>query len=150
MYMFAEDLKPSLTLQLRSEPKINLIYHVEIIQGKESTCIFSSENYFQAAVVAKKIFNDLMLKFSHLGDIEVIVESLYGRGVSYEINNFNIDFGFQDSESFYQDLVSEFEILLLQDSTKSNIIFRDLVDKHKLNEYQEQRLLTFIRQTDNG
>ena len=148
--MFAKNLKPSLTLQLRSEPKVNLVYNVEIIQGNNTTTLFTSENYYQALAVAKKVFNDLSKNSDQVGDIEVILESLHGRGVSYEINNFCADFGFEDDESFYQELVSEFEILKLKNPSKANTIFRELVETHKLNEYQELRLLGFIRKTTNG
>lgn len=146
--MLASDLKPNITLQLRSEPSINLTYYVEIIENNETFQLFSSENYFQALLIAKTIFNDLRTKRT-TGDIEVIIESLHGRGACYEINDFSFDASFEDTDNFYEELVSEFEMARLQ-QPDINIIFRKIVEKHKLNEYQEQRLLVRIRKISNG
>lgn len=148
--MLASDLKPNITLQLRSEPSINLTYHVEIVEDKQTIKLFSSENYFQALLIAKRIFNDLRSKYNQIGDVEVIIESLHGRGACYEINDFSFDASFEDTDNFYQELVSEFEIARLQNENNLNVVFRKLIDKHKLNEYQEQRFLTFIRKINHG
>ena len=133
------------TLSLYSkENGDNLIYLVDVdTRGTTYSC-FSSENYVQALLVAKKVFNKLKIK-QEVGDFAVMIESQQGRGMCFDINNFSFDSSFQDTAGFYKDLVSEFEHIKFIKKASNNISFREVVNNNKLNEYQEQRLLTQLK-----
>lgn len=143
-----KDLDVTLMLYSKDEGD-NLIYNVEIEEkNNEKFFFFSSENYFQALVVAKRVFDKLSKWDDQFKDIGVMIEAHQGRGVSFDINNFTFDNDFDDQESFYKDLVSEYESVRVNDVINNNQVFRNLVRQHKLNEYQEQRLLNYIKESD--
>jgi hypothetical protein len=134
------------SLILRSEGSEHISYVVEIEHKKEIHPCFNSENYLQSLIIAKKLFHRLKTKSS--SDFAVMIESEHGRGAIYEINEFGFDAAFMDKESFYEELCNEFEHskLTLQDN---NTLFRKMVNKNKLNEYQEQRFLYFLKKFGN-
>lgn len=141
---------PSLTLILRSTDKdVNLLYLVEIEAKEEIRLIASSENYIEALMIAKKVFNKLKEAEKLVGDFAVMIEAEYGRGVSYEINDFQFHPSFEDSDRFYQELCNEFEAMKLIDSKDLNKNFRIIVNKEKLNEYQELRFLNYLKKLGN-
>lgn len=134
------------TLSLRSgENGDNLIYLVEIETGSKTYNCFSSENYAQALLVAKKIFNKLKIKQEEIGNFAVSIETQQGRGVCFDINNFSFDPSFQDTLSFYKNLACEFEHIKFIKKVSSNVAFREVTNDNKLNEYQEQRFLMHLK-----
>lgn len=137
--------KIATSLTLRSEERENLLYIVEIEENKKVHHCFSSENYFQALLVAKRIFSKLKTKQSEIGNFEVIVESQQGRGITYDVNEFSFDPGFVDSADFYSELCNEFETRRFKSKTDNNTLFRKIVQEQKLNEYQEQQFLVWIK-----
>ena len=147
-----EESNVSTTLILYSkEEGDNLVYYVEIEeQNKERHNCFCSENYIQALTVAKRVYDKLT--GYNIGDVGVMIEAHQGRGVTFDVNNFSFDSEFNDQEDFYKDIVSEFESFKVIDPLTSNELFRKLVRQHKLNEYQEQRFLQYIKELnkDNG
>ena len=133
------------TLSLYSEEKINLIYVVEIEEYKKKYRCFESENYNQALLVANKVFDRLKVRQDLIGDFSVIIESPLKRGISYDINQFTHNPNFADSEDFYKDLVNEFEHQKIVQKLDNNSLFRQFVDKNKLNEYQERKFLYHLK-----
>lgn len=133
---------PSTTLILRStEEEKNLTYLVEIEEGKTTHTCYSTENYLQALIAAREVFSRLKEKNTNLG---VLLEAQHNRGASYAVNSFSFESDFQDTDSFYEDLCNEFETEKLK-LDSPNEIFRKLVNREKLNEYQERRFLTRIK-----
>lgn len=135
----------STTLSLRSSDQgVNLIYIVEIEDNGTMYHCFESENYFQALAVAAKVFSKLKTKQNIIGSFGVLIEASQGRGVSYDINTFTFDAFFENSNEFYKELINEFEHSKLYRKS-NNTIFRKIVNKHKLNEYQEHRFLQYLK-----
>jgi hypothetical protein len=133
---------PSTTLVLRStEEEKNLTYVVEIEEGKAQHVCYTSENYLQSLIAAREIFGRLR---STGTDVGVLIEAQHNRGASYAVNDFNFESDFQDTDSFYKDLSNEFETEKSKEDL-SNEIFRKLVNREKLNEYQERRFLAQIK-----
>lgn len=137
--------KISTSLILRSEERENLLYVVEIEENKRVHNCFSSENYFQALLVAKRIFSKLKTKQSEIGDFEVIVEAQQGRGITYDINEFSFNPDFTNTDDFYEELCNEFESRKFKSKLNNNTLFRKIVQEQKLNEYQEQQFLVWIK-----
>ena len=138
--------KISTSLILRSEERENhLLYVVEIEENKKVHNCFSSENYFQALLVAKRIFSKLKTKQADIGDFEVIIEAQQGRGITYEINEFSFDSSFTNTDDFYKELCNEFETRKFVTKSNNNTLFIKIVQEQKLNEYQEQQFLAWIK-----
>jgi hypothetical protein len=132
---------PTTTLTLRSiEDGKNLTYVVEIEEGKYLHSCYSSENYLQALIAAREIFDRLRALSVDLG---ILIEAQYNRGASYAVNDFSFESQFEDADDFYSELCAEFELENI--SSTANTAFRKIVDREKLNEYQEQRLLASIK-----
>jgi hypothetical protein len=135
----------STILSLRSSDQgINLLYIVEIDDNGIVHHCFESENYFQALAVAAKVFSKLKTKQNVIGSFGVSIEASQGRGISYDVNTFTFDAFFENSDEFYQELINEFEYEKLYRKS-NNVIFRKIVNKHKLNEYQEHRFLQRLK-----
>lgn len=133
------------TLCLRSEEDINLLYVVEVEEGDQVYRCFSTENYYQALVVAKRVFNKLKTR-QNIGDFGVLIEAPQGRGVTYDINAFSYEPDFNDSSKFYEELVNDLEYQLADENKNINLLFREAVNRHRLNEYQEQKLLQKLKE----
>ena len=101
---------------------------------------YEGENYMSALIVARKVFSKIKTRTSDFG---VMLESPQGKGISYNLGIFEVA-DFEDSSVFYTDLVHDYESEKLHGKS-NNEIFRSLVNKNKLNEYQEQRLLKKIK-----
>jgi hypothetical protein len=135
----------STVLSLRSSDQgVNLLYIVEIDEGGTIHHCFESENYFQALAVAAKVFSKLKTKQDIIGAFGVSIEASQGRGISYDVNTFTFDAFFENSDEFYKELVNEFEYNKLYHKS-NNSIFRKIVNKNKLNEYQEHRFLQYLK-----
>lgn len=132
---------PSITLVLRTEEGVNLFYVVELEDKNETYQIYTSENYMSALIAARKVFSKIKTQSSDFG---VMLESPQGKGISYTLGSFEVG-DFEDSSVFYDELVNDFESAKLSNKS-SNEIFRSLINKNKLNEYQEQRLLKKIKE----
>ena len=63
----------------------------------------------------------------------VLLESHQGRGIAYDINEFNANPAFDDTEDFYRDLVNEFESKQAVDGLDNNTLFRKMVNKNKFD-----------------
>jgi hypothetical protein len=138
--------KISTSLILRSEERENhLLYIVEIEENKKVHLCLSSENYFQALLVAKRIFSKLKTKQDDIGDFEVIVEAQQGRGITYDVNEFSFDSNFANTDDFYKELCNEFETRKFVAKLDNNTLFRKMIQEQKLNEYQEQQFLAWIK-----
>lgn len=135
------------TLVLRSDWRAeNIRYIVEIEDKKTIHHCFMSENYNQALLVARKIFEKLDDRKNDLGDFAIMVEHPQGKGISYDINAFPHSSSFDDTEAFYSDLANEFEHQKLVSNLDNNTLFRQFVNKNKLNEYQELRFLKLLKE----
>lgn len=135
-----------ISLVLRTEEEHNLLYVVEIEDDDKTYRCYASENYDQALLVARKVFSKLKTKQQQIGDFAVMIESPQGRGISYDVNHFTCDPSFDDAEDFYEDLVNEFEYEQAIRRVDNNTLFREIVGKNKLNEYQEQRFLQYLKE----
>ena len=135
------------TLYLRSEPRENLLYIVEVEDDGDLHRYYESENYHQALLVAKRIFHKL--KINTTEDFGVLIESQYGLGACYDINTFSFDASFSDSDDFYKDLCNDFEFRKLSSKQSKNVLFREMINERKLNEYQEQRFLQYLKRLGN-
>lgn len=140
--------KVSTTLTLRSEEHAHLLYVVEIENASKTYHCFSSENYFQALLVAKKIFSKFKTK-EDIGDLAVMIEAQHGRGICYDVNQFSFDSDFENGDHFYKELCNEFEYRKFKDSMDNNTLFRKMASEMKLNEYQEQQFLYWLKKLDN-
>lgn len=135
------------SLILRSEEGVNLCYVVEIEEEGKIHKGLTSENYVEALVFARRIFDKLISFKDKVGNIAVMIEDHHGRGISYNVNEFIHNPNFVDTNDFYADIVNEFESAKIKTLESNNVIFRSLIEKYKLNEYQEQQLLKFIKKT---
>jgi hypothetical protein len=133
------------SLILRSEEGVNLCYVVEIEEKGKTHKGLTSENYVEALVFAQRIFDKMMSFQDKIGNIAVMIEDHHGRGISYNVNEFIHNPNFVDTNDFYDDLVNEFESTKIKTQQTNNVLFRNLIEKYKLNEYQEQKLLKFIK-----
>ena len=139
--------KSSVTLHLKCvDDAENLTYVVEIVSKDGTFKCYNSENYNQALFVAKEVFSRLTKKQEGqlIGDIETIIEAEHGTGAAYDVNNFCPPSCSDDKESFYRNMFEEIETLKIK-KCSLNEAFRKLVNKYKLNEYQEHRFLTYIK-----
>ena len=135
------------TLVLRTDwSGVNLRYCVEVETKSETYHCFTTENYNQALVATKSIFDKMIKNKSEIGDFAVMIDKNKGQGISYDINAFSYDVDFSDHASFYQDLVNDFEYRKFADNIDANTLFRTFVDEYKLNEYQEQMFLKYIKE----
>ena len=130
-------------LVLRTIEGVNLLYSVEFESNGTTDILYQSENYFQALTVAKKVFDKLKTKGIH--GLDVIIDSEYGRGCAYDHDQFSFDCTFRDNESFYVELCNDIEQLKFEKRISNNEAFRKIVNREKLNEYQEQKLLKWIK-----
>lgn len=138
----------STVLQLRSDWSAeNLRYAVEIETSKKTYQYFISENYNQALMVARKIFDKMIKNRKEIGDFGVMLEAAYGRGACYDINNFAHDNDFNDTREFYNHLVNEFNLRLASKNTNNNLVFRQIINENKLNEYQERMFLKYLKES---
>jgi hypothetical protein len=135
------------SLILRSEEGVNLCYVVEIEEKGKTHKGLTSENYVEALVFAQRIFDKMRSFQDQIGNIAVMIEDHHGRGISYSVNEFTHNPSFVDTDDFYNDLVNEFESAKIKKNQSNNVLFRSLIEKYKLNEYQEQKFLKFIKKS---
>lgn len=107
---------------------------------------FETENYNQALLVAKLLYEELEQRFSRLivGSYIEQPHCINCQGALYSESEFaapnvNID-------SFYVELRNEFiERLDKESSNNPSFTFRLVVSDHKLNLYQERKLLEYLQ-----
>lgn len=133
------------TLILRSiEEADNLCYLVEFESESYIKTFYKGENYNQALLIASHVNSWLR---QHLDTyFDLIIEQPQGQGVIYlhsaldsfpEVSD--------DMADFYSQLCDEFETKKLGKMHDLNLLFRDLVNKNKLNQYQEHRFLKELK-----
>lgn len=139
----ASYLEPSLTLVLRTEESVNLLYVVEL-EGTTTRQFYAGENFNQARFVAAKLFD--LLKTNNQ-EFVVYSEEENGSGVRYLLSSDLLEFPLnEEDESYYMAICEEFESKKLASAQDINGLFRGLVGHYKLNEYQEHRLLQKLKQ----
>lgn len=107
---------------------------------------FETENYNQALLVAKLLYEELEQRFSRLivGSYIEQPHCTSCQGALYSESEFampNIN-----TDSFYIELRNEFiEGLDKKGFSNPNLIFRMIVSDHKLNLYQERKFLEYLK-----
>lgn len=119
------------------------------LEDKDNIQIFyRGENYKQASFVARTIFN--WLKINTSSEFDVFIENEMAQGVIYasalELEEF--PGSATDIEDFYLTICDEFSSLKLANVRDINGLFRRLVNKYKLNEYQERNFLKKLKVSD--
>ena len=132
---------PILTLVLRTEEDRNLHYIVEL-EGSTINTFYRGENFNQATYIANNIFKWLK---ENQQKFAIYKEERNGTGASYflstDLTSFPCDS--TSDEDFLSEICEEFESEKIQNAQDINKWFRNLVNKYKLNEYQEH---TFLQQ----
>ncbi len=133
------------TLVLRSiEEADNLCYLVEFESEGYAKTFYKGENYKQALLIASHV--DSWLR-QHLDTyFDLMIEQPQGQGIVY-LHSALDDFPevTDDMSGFYEQLCDEFEAKKFSQIHDLNTLFRSLVNKHKLNQYQEHIFLKELK-----
>lgn len=142
---FASDT-PILTLVLRTEEDRNLFYVVEL-EGSSINTFYRGENFNQAIYVANNIFKWLK---ENEQKFAIYKEERNGTGASYFLSSDLRSFPCESisDEDFLTTVCEEFESKKIENAQDINGWFRSLVNKYKLNEYQEFIFLKQLKERE--
>jgi len=78
-----------------------------------------------------------------IGDVETLIEREHNSGIVQDINRFSYEM-MDNKEDFYYELWEQLCDLELANMGR-NEGFRHIINKYKLNEFQERRFLNYIK-----
>lgn len=131
------------TLVLRSyEEGENLCYVVEFEMPSSLKIFYKGENHNQAMFVAEKIYD--WLRDNTDEKFTMLIEAPNSKGISY-LDSSDAFPAYEINEEFYEDLCDEFSTAKLHHIHDLNALFRSIVNRFKLNQYQEHKFLKCLK-----
>jgi len=143
--------RPDYTVNLKACDDANTLYYrVSVLDSNNVEAagfVHETENYNEALIYAKIYFDELTQNQN------VVVASyieqpgrLTGQGALYSIGSFVRPEEIVSDEQFYNALAEEFnEHCLRENNADVNVIFRQIVAKHKLDLYKESKFLQHLQ-----
>jgi hypothetical protein len=144
-------MNPDYTINLEAKDDAKTLYYRVSVSDTDGNIVkgftHRTENYNEALIYAQTFFDELtksnIVVASYIEQPGVIT----GQGALYAIGSFAATSPNEDE--FYNSLSEEFlEHCRREPNPDVNIIFRKIVNRHKLNLYKESRLLIKLQQLD--
>jgi len=137
-------INPDYTINLEAKDDAKTLYYKVSVSDIDGSIVkgftHKTENYNEALIYAKTYFDELTRSNIVLASYIEQPGTITGQGALYTIGSFAATTPNEDE--FYNSLSEEFlEHCRRESNADVNVIFRKIVNRHKLNLYKESRLL---------